>query len=87
MASSADLRWKLFDDSFIVFNRASGQTHFLNATAGEVLRLIAHEPSDASGLVTGVSVRLGLADTRDLENGIDALLCELEQLGLIQAKL
>ena len=38
------LAWRGWDDEFLVYNTASGQTHHLNFLAGEALRSLVAEP-------------------------------------------
>jgi PqqD family protein of HPr-rel-A system len=64
LPESVSLVWQVWDpDEVIVFNRASGQTHLLDAFSAAVLREIAERPRSMSALSEDLAERLGLDDS------------------------
>lgn len=79
------LRWRHWGDSSILFNAASGQTHFLNAFAFVVLDLLQQSPASAAMLCRRVAEREQIdADDEELRDGVDELLATMDELGLIE---
>jgi PqqD family protein of HPr-rel-A system len=76
----ARLEW---DDEFLVYNAASGQTPFLNLLAGEALRSLEAEPARTPELVRRLADQLEIAEDSPPLQMIDGLIRELDELGLI----
>jgi len=77
------LAWRVWDDEFLVYNTASGQTHYLNLLAGEALRSLEAAPAHAHELVRRLANRFGIAEDSPSLQTIDRLIHELDELGLI----
>jgi PqqD family protein of HPr-rel-A system len=77
------LAWRVWDDEFLVYNTASGQTHHLNLLAGEVLRSIEVEPAQTCELVRRLANQFEIAEDSPPLQMIDRLIHELDELGLI----
>ena len=77
------LAWRVWDDEFLVYNTASGQTHHLNFLAGEALRSLEAEPGSASELVRRLADQFEIAEDIPPLQMIDRLIRELDELGLI----
>jgi len=77
------LAWRLWDDEFLVYNTASGQTHHLNFLAGEALRSLEAEPGSAAELVRRLADRFEIAEDSPPLQMIDRLIRDLDELGLI----
>jgi PqqD family protein of HPr-rel-A system len=77
------LGWRAWDDEFLVYNTASGQTHHLNLLAGEALRSLEAEPGSANDLVCRLAEQFGIAQDSPPLQMIDRLIGELDELGLI----
>ena len=77
------LAWRIWDDEFLVFNTASGQTHHLNLLAGEALRSLEAEPARTPELVRRLASQFEIAEDSPLLQAIDRLIHELDELGLI----
>jgi PqqD family protein of HPr-rel-A system len=77
------LVWRVWDDEFLVYNTASGQTHHLNLLAGEALRSLEAEPGSASDLVCRLADQFEIAVDSPPLRTIDRLIREFDELGLI----
>jgi PqqD family protein of HPr-rel-A system len=77
------LVWRVWDDEFLVYNTASGQTHHLNLLAGEALRSLEAEPGSASDLVCRLADQFEIAADSPPLRTIDRLIREFDELGLI----
>jgi PqqD family protein of HPr-rel-A system len=77
------LVWQVFDDEFLVYNIASGQTHHLNFLAGEALRCLEAEAARTDQLVSRLADQFEIAEDSPSLRTIDRLVCELDDLGLI----
>lgn len=85
VVEAADLRWRFWDDQFVVYSPASGDTHLLNPVAGEILRCLEQAPANLPELVRRVASRLKLDANKQLLEQIGSFLGELENFGLIEA--
>src|SRR5947208_1548471 len=77
------LTWRVWDDEFLIYNTASGQTHHLNFLAGEALRSLEAEPASASELVRRLAEQFEIAEDSPPLQMIDSLIREFDELGLI----
>jgi PqqD family protein of HPr-rel-A system len=77
------LAWRGWDDEFLVYNAASGQTHHLNLLAAEALRCLAAEPALTRELVGRLANQFEIAEDSPPLQMIDRLILELDELGLI----
>jgi PqqD family protein of HPr-rel-A system len=77
------LEWREFDDEFLVYNSASGQTHHLNLLAGEVLRSLEDEAARMHELVRRLADQFEIAEDSPSLQAIDQLIHEFDALGLI----
>jgi PqqD family protein of HPr-rel-A system len=77
------LAWRVWDDEFLVYNTASGQTHYLNLLAGEALLSLEAEPAQTHELVRRLANQFGIAEDSPPLQMIDRLIHELDELGLI----
>jgi PqqD family protein of HPr-rel-A system len=80
---SNTLVWRIWDDEFLVYNTASGQTHHLNFLAGEALRSLEAEPGSASELGRRLADQFGIAQDSPSLQTIDCLIHQFDELGLI----
>jgi len=79
------LHWLSWDKDHIVFNAASGQTHVLNELGAAILRLL--EENALNPMEIGqrlVAQYEGLVLDTELSAAIEALLANLDTLGLIE---
>jgi PqqD family protein of HPr-rel-A system len=81
----AVLHWRMWDDEYVVFNSASGQTHLLDPVSALLIEQIAHGRDHAGELFMETARLLNLDLTPDLCASFDKMLGELDLLGLIEA--
>ena len=83
----AELHWRHWDENWVVFNAASGQTHFINAYAATLLRELQAEgrgPSlDQVTLIRHSAATLDLEPDGELTDYLNGLLGSLDELGLV----
>src|SRR5437899_12048026 len=77
------LTWRVWDDEFLVYNTASGQTHHLNLLAGEALRSIEFAPAQTRELVRRLANQFEIAEDSPPLQMIDRRIHELDELGMI----
>jgi len=77
------LVWRIWDDEFLIYNTASGQTHHLNLLAGEALRSLAAAAASVRELVSRLADEFAIAEDSPPLQMTDRLICELDKLGLI----
>jgi PqqD family protein of HPr-rel-A system len=77
------LVWRIWDDEFLIYNTASGQTHHLNLLAGEALRSLAAAAASVRELVSRLADEFAIAEDSPPLQMTDRLICELDELGLI----
>jgi len=84
LPAGVSLLWRSWDENeIIVFNRASGQTHLLDAFSAAVLRRIEAAPAATSDLARFFATGLEL-DERGLANRVNAVCERFDQLGLAE---
>lgn len=81
-ARSDELIWSKWDETFVVYHRQSGKTHYLNSASERMLTATLAEPCDAQALAVAVS-EPGLQEEEILFEMHDLLL-HLEELGLVK---
>jgi len=79
-----DLIWRVWDDEFLVYNTASGQTHHLNFLAGEALRGLEVEGARTDELICRLAAQFEITEDSPPIQMIDRLIRELDELGLIE---
>lgn len=77
------LTWRIWDDEFLVYNAASGETHHLNLLAGETLHSLEAEAAHGRELVHRLADQFEIAEDSPALQMIDRLIRELDELGLI----
>ena len=82
--SEFPLRWRSWDDEFVVYNSGSGDTHLLDPVAAEALQNLEQESADLSELVVRVAVSLEIESDTDFASYLEKLLSDLYKLGLIE---
>jgi PqqD family protein of HPr-rel-A system len=85
LPAGASLLWQSWDeDEVIVFNRASGQTHLLDAFSAVVLRRIEAAPTAMPELQRFLAADLGLEESV-LSDRLREVCRLFDQLGLAEA--
>jgi PqqD family protein of HPr-rel-A system len=75
------LRYRTWDnETYVLYNNLSGDTHLTDAAAIEVLELLRQSPAAMPALAAA----LKLDDTGDSLAQLDALLGELQSLALVE---
>lgn len=83
--SEGGVLWARFDDEHVVYNRHSGETHYLNATAAAVLELVERGPTTLAALVAEIRGLFDMEDTQETElcEHIRHVIQEFDRVGLI----
>jgi PqqD family protein of HPr-rel-A system len=78
------LRWRCWEDEYVIFHAGSGDTHLLDRTAGQALVCLRESPARAAELTRRVAEALGLEPDPGLQEAMSTLLMRLDRLGLIE---
>ncbi len=81
---AAKLLTKSWQDGVVVYNLDSGNTHLLNPVAGQVLKLLADKPADATTIARQLTGQIDLESDPELDDNVVNLLNHLDSLGLIE---
>jgi PqqD family protein of HPr-rel-A system len=81
---TAGLCWRAWDDEYVVYHPASGDTHLLNAFTAEVLRALEECPASTSELAQFCAPACDAEDEPALRQQISNLLARFHELGLIE---
>ena len=82
VAARTRLLWRSYDEHFIVYNCASGQTHYLNLLAAMALQQMEEQAATIEELGQRIRVQAGVDDIAGLAQ-LPALVAQLYELGLI----
>jgi PqqD family protein of HPr-rel-A system len=77
------LIWEQFGDEYVVYSRRSGETHFLNVTAAEVLKVLQSEPATLPAVVAQVCHLFDMEEEPALIQHISRVMQEFDHVGLI----
>lgn len=80
------LVWADYGPDSALYHRPSGQTHFVNAAAGRLLREILSEPLDAASATEALAqaAKDGASLPARLDQYVATMLHRLEDLGLVE---
>jgi len=83
-AATDAIEWREWDGEFVVYNRATGNTHHLNPIGGGVMLALLRHPSgvEMPALVRHVTAAFETTDSEDIAAAIAGVLAELAQLQL-----
>ena len=84
VAGTQPLRWRCWAGDYVVFNPLSGQTHFLDILAGQMLKLIMSGRPSIGELRSEAARFLEVEQDDRLADTVDELLRRLETVGLIE---
>jgi PqqD family protein of HPr-rel-A system len=76
--------WRRWDDEWVVFDQASGDTHQLAPIAAVMLMCFEREPRDLPALTAEVAAELDLPADDSLSNKAAEIVDQLIHLGLIE---
>ncbi len=82
--AECNLSWRRWQDEFVVYDSASGNTHVLDLLSGSVLSALEIGPSTISSLVSGLQALFPEADQNTLESQIARSLQALRRLELAE---
>ncbi len=83
LAAPGLLDWREWDDGCVVFNRATGETHYLDNFTSYLLRLIEADARTVLELTETVCAGLGLERSVHLEGQIITALRNFDALALV----
>ena len=78
------LKWRRWRDELVVFNPASGDTHYLNAVAGAVLAQFERGPATLDDILRAVEARADEPLDSETATEIRELVERLDSVGLIE---
>jgi PqqD family protein of HPr-rel-A system len=78
------LKWRRWDDEWVVYNEASGDTIQLDPFAAVTLMCLEAEPFELSSLVDQVAAELDVAAGEALSARLESVLGDLALVGLIE---
>ena len=78
------LRFRSWDGDYVVYSPFSGQTHWLDITAGYLIELLIQGPKDSEKLYHELSHFLGDENNNIFRSSIDIVIENLDELGLIE---
>jgi len=80
------LHWRSWEEGYILFNAASGQTHFLNELGAAILKLFEQgaAPLDIYEIFEKLAASFDLIIDTPMQSYIGNLLVDLDGLGLIE---
>ena len=84
VAGNQPLRWRCWAGDYVVFNPLSGQTHFLDVFAGQMLKLIMSGTPSIFELRSEAARFLEVEQDDRLARTVDELLRRLDAVGLIE---
>ena len=82
--SAPYLHWAVWNDEYVVFDEASGQTHQLDAVRAYILHLVSDGPQTLSNVVHALA-ELPRVPTESVTSAvISAIFSEFETCGLVE---
>lgn len=81
---AADLRWRCWDQQWVVYNIASGNTHLLTVIAAEILRVLEQKPATALYLSRKLAAAVSLKPDEAIIEHVRNLLANLDDMGLVE---
>jgi len=83
LPEDVSLLWRSWDEEVIVFNRASGQTHLLDALSAEVLKQLERHPASLDELRSHFAGRYGV-ESEKLGERLAEICRTFDQVGLAE---
>ena len=78
------LVWREWEDGCVVFNRATGETHYLDLFTSYLLRLVEAGALPPDSVTATVAAELGQEPTAELEARVARALHNFETLALVE---
>jgi PqqD family protein of HPr-rel-A system len=85
LAAPGMLLWREWDDGCVVFNRATGETHYLDNFTAYVLRLLETEARTLDDLIDTICAGLGQERGAVIEGQVITALRNFEALALVDS--
>lgn len=82
--SDHTLRFRFWDDEFVVYNSLSGDTHLLGSTAAQILLKLQQAPSNVTALSESLAPLLHTEMDDEFVFQIEHILADLDTLALIE---
>ncbi|OIP18872.1 MAG: hypothetical protein COZ09_13990 [Comamonadaceae bacterium CG_4_10_14_3_um_filter_60_42] len=79
------LQWACWNDEYVVFEEASGQTHQLDPLHAFVLQLLSEEAQTSSAVLQAVSEPQFAPDVLHLKAQLKTIFTEFEAAGLLES--
>jgi PqqD family protein of HPr-rel-A system len=78
------LAWEPLGEDAVIYNPLSGETHFLNATAGKILRLLQRGPASIPAMAEQIRAEIDAGDSPNLDSEIGRIIHDFDHLGLVR---
>lgn len=85
VAAKNSLLFRSWNDEFVVYNGATGDTHLLGLAAAQVMLELQQTPADAVGLAESVAPLLQTEPDEELVSFIEQILTDFDSLGIIES--
>lgn len=79
------VRFRQFDDQFVIYNDLSGDTHLLGDGAAHVLSVLQQGPATSAALLDSLAGAVGVVRDEAFDDEGSAILTQLGSLFLIEA--
>lgn len=84
IAAENELLFRSWDDEFVVYNGATGDTHLLGLVAAQVMLKLQQTPADAVSLAEWVAPLQQIEPNDELVLFIEQILMDFDGLGMIE---
>ena len=84
VAGEKEFLFRSWDDEFVVYNGATGDTHLLGTVAAQVMLKLQQTPMDAVSLAEWVAPLLQTEPDDELVFVIEQILADFDSLGIIE---
>ena len=84
VAAEKEFLFRSWDDEFVVYNGATGDTHLLGLVAAQVMLKLQQTPMDAASLAEWVAPLLQTEPDDELVFVIEQILTDFDSLGIIE---
>ena len=81
---TANLHWQTWAGEHVVYNVSSGNTHLLNATAVQTLKLLGRRPASVADISNQLTSSAGLSADEEVLQQVESLIANLDELGLVE---
>lgn len=85
ISSTSGLHIEEWGENAVVYHSLSGDTHYLNGLAVEILKLIREQPVPLKTLVEEICATFIIEDKTEIEQQIKQLLSQFSILGLVES--